>query len=75
MSLLIYKSYMYSEVSLDPEKCTFKMDQKARNQWVSAHARHIGQFEDVSSPLHNAYDEEMEIEAERATTSGGEHNT
>ena len=49
-SILIYKSYMYSEASLDPEKCTFKMDQKARNLWVSAHARQIGQFEDVSCP-------------------------
>jgi hypothetical protein len=46
------------------------MDQKARNQWVLAHAQHIGQFEDVNSPLHNAYDEEMETEAERAATGG-----
>ena len=66
---------MYLEASLDPGKCTFKMDQKAWNQWVSAHARQIGQFEDVSNPLHNARDEEMKIEAERAAMGGGEHNT
>ena len=29
--ILIYKSYMYSEASLDPERCTFKTDQKVRN--------------------------------------------
>jgi hypothetical protein len=74
-SIFIYKSYMYSDASLDPEKCTFKMDHKVRNQWVSAHARQIRQFEDASSPLNHAYDEEMETEAERAATGGGEHNT
>ena len=30
-SILIYKSYMYSEASMYPEKFTFKMDQKAQN--------------------------------------------
>ena len=30
-NILIYKSYMYSEASLDPEKSIFKMDLKARN--------------------------------------------
>ena len=64
MSILIYKSYMYSEASLDPERCSFKIDQKARNQWVSIHAQHIRQFEDVSSPPQNARDEEMETETE-----------
>jgi len=34
-SIFIYKSYMYSEASLDPERCNFKTDHKARNQWVS----------------------------------------
>jgi hypothetical protein len=59
---------------MNPEKCTFKMDQKARNHWVSAHARHIGQLEDVSSPPRNARDEEMETETERADPGGREHN-
>jgi hypothetical protein len=51
------------------------MDQKARDQGVSAHARQIGEFEDDSIPLHNARGEEIETEAERAATRGGEHNT
>jgi hypothetical protein len=38
-SILVYKSYMYSKASLDPERCTFNIDKKARNQWVSIHAR------------------------------------
>ncbi len=29
--ILIYKSYMYKETSLDQERCNFKADQKARN--------------------------------------------
>ena len=62
MSILIYKSYMYTKVFLDPERCSFKVDLKARNHWVSTHARHIGQLEDVSSPLHILRDEAMEEE-------------
>ena len=31
-SILIYKSYMYKEATLDPERCTQKSDQKAKNQ-------------------------------------------
>ena len=74
-SILIYKFYMYSEASPDPEKCIFKMDQKAYKQWVSAHARQIRQFEDASNPPYNARDEEMETETERADPGGREHNT
>ncbi len=43
---------MYVEASLDPERCNFESDLKARNLLVSTHARQIGQFEDVGSP-HN----------------------
>ena len=72
-SIIIYKSYMYSEASLDPGKCTYKLDQKARNQW--GHARQIGQFEGVSSPPQNTYDEEIKTEAKGEATGAGEHNT
>jgi len=58
-SILIYKSYMYKEASLDPERCNFKVDQKVRNQWVANHARQIGQFEDVNSPIIITRDEAM----------------
>jgi hypothetical protein len=53
---------MYMEASLDPERCSFKIDQKARNHWVSTHARQIGQFEDVNNPPNIPRDEEMEEE-------------
>ena len=60
---------------MDPEKCTFKMDQKSRNQWVSAHARQIGQLEDVSSPPQHAYEDEMETEAEGTATGADSTHT
>ena len=59
-NILIYKFYMYKEVSMDLERCSFKVDQKAMNQWVSSHARQIGQFEDVSNPIIVTHDEAME---------------
>ena len=33
-SILIYLSHMYTEASLDPKRCSLKVDQKVRNQWV-----------------------------------------
>jgi hypothetical protein len=51
---------MYTEVSLDPKRCSFKVDQKAWNQWVSNHARQIGQLEDVSNPINITRDEAIE---------------
>ena len=32
MSILIYKSHIYKEASLDPERCSFKVDHKVRTQ-------------------------------------------
>ena len=51
---------MYIEASLDPERCIFKIDQKARNHWVSNQARQIGHFEVVSSPISITRDEATE---------------
>ncbi len=59
-SIVIYKSYMHKEVSLDPERCSFKTDQKARNHWVSNQVRQLEQFEDVGSPINLTQDETME---------------
>ena len=53
----------------------FKTDQKARNQWVSSHARQIGQFKNVSSPSHNTCDKEMEKETKREDTGNMHPNT
>jgi hypothetical protein len=33
-SILIYRSHMYTEASLDSKRCSLKVDQKVRNQWV-----------------------------------------
>jgi hypothetical protein len=38
-SILIYKPHMYTEASLDPERCIIKTDQQARNKWVANHVR------------------------------------
>ena len=37
--ILIYKSHMHKEASLDPERCTQKTDRKARNLWVATQIR------------------------------------
>ena len=50
---------MYTEASLDPERCSLKADQKARTQWVANQVRQLGQYEDVGSPFINQ-DEYME---------------
>ena len=59
-SILIYKSHVYKEASLDPERCTFKLDKKARNTWVSNQIRNLGHYEDVSSPTNHTQEEYME---------------
>ncbi len=40
-SILIYKSHVYTEASLDPERWSFKTDVKFKNKWVSDHVRQI----------------------------------
>ena len=45
---------------MDPQRCNFKVDQKAKNQWVANHARQIGQFENVNNPIIITRDEAME---------------
>jgi hypothetical protein len=34
-SILTYKSHMYTEASIDPERCIHKSDQMAMNMWVA----------------------------------------
>ncbi len=48
--ILIYKAYMYSEASLDPERCTHKSDEKARRAWLLTHIRQVNQYEDINNP-------------------------
>jgi hypothetical protein len=48
--ILIYKSHMYNEATLDPERCTHKSDEKARRAWLVAYIRQIDKYEDIHSP-------------------------
>ena len=41
-SILIYKSHMYTEASLDPEWCSYKSDQKAKSLGVANPIRQLG---------------------------------
>ena len=50
---------MYKEASLDPNICSFKANQMAEKQRFAKHAKQIGQFEDVSSPIIITWDEAM----------------
>ena len=35
--ILIYKTYMHTEASLDPERCSYKSDAGTRNKWINKH--------------------------------------
>jgi len=59
-SILSYRSHIYKEASLDPERCNFKVDQKDKTQWVATQIRQIGRHEDVSSP--NIYTQAKNME-------------
>ena len=47
---LIYKAHIYTEASLDPERCTHEEDEKAIRSWIVPHPCQIDQYEDLSSP-------------------------
>ncbi len=42
---------MYTEASLDNERCRFNAGTKAKNRWITAHAMQIRLFEDVNNPI------------------------
>jgi hypothetical protein len=58
--LLIYKTHMHPEASLNPEACTPKSDVRARNSWIQVHIKCIDQYEDVYSPQLHEGDTYME---------------
>ena len=66
---------MYTDTSLNPERCSWKVDIKANNHWVSIHARQIGQFEDVNSPLNIPRDEAMKEETMGEDTGRADRHT
>ena len=50
MVILIYKAHMYTEAVLDPERCTHKLNEKAKRNWLQTHMRQIYQFDDINNP-------------------------
>jgi len=46
----IYKAHMYTEASLDPERCTHTSDEKAMRIRLVSHLRQINQYEDINNP-------------------------
>jgi hypothetical protein len=71
-SILIYKSHMYKEASLDPERCTQKSDQKARNLWVANQIKQLGHNEDINSPTTHTHEEYMEEDTNMGNTGQGD---
>jgi len=63
---------MYTEASLDPERCIYKSNQNARNTWVANHIRQLGHFEDVSSPNIHTQEEDMEDDINMGDTCQGD---
>jgi hypothetical protein len=58
--MLISKTHMHPESSLDPEHCTPKSDAKAKSRWLHSHINIVDQYEDVYSPETNEGDTYME---------------
>jgi hypothetical protein len=70
-NILIYKSHMYKETTLDPERCSHKSDQKARNLWVANQIMNLGHYEDVSSPTNHTQEGNMEEDVNMGKTGQG----
>ena len=67
---------MFTEASLDPERCATKADHNARRSWNTMHIRHIGLFEDVKTLHINPIREEaMEKGAMEEDTGHTYHYT
>jgi hypothetical protein len=63
----IYKAHMYTEASLDPERCTHTSDEKAMRIWLVTHLRHIDQYENISIPYRDRQEDDTMEEAEGGT--------
>jgi len=57
--MLVYKTRMHPEASLDPEHCTPKSDARARSSWLHAHIKIVDKYVDVYSPEPNDRDTHM----------------
>ena len=58
--MLIYKTHMHPDASLNLEHCTPKSDAGAKNHWLHAHTKSIDKYEDVYSPKPIEGDTNME---------------
>ena len=56
--ILIYKAHMYTEASLDPERCPHKSDEKARRNSIQTHLRQIDQYEDIGNPVRDQQEDD-----------------
>jgi hypothetical protein len=65
--ILIYKAHMYTEASLDPERCTHKSDEQARRSWIQTHLRQIDQYEDIDDPVKDQQEDDTVEEANADT--------
>ena len=65
--ILIYKTHMYNEASLDPDRCTHKSDEKARRIWLITHLRQVDQYEDINNPIGDQKEDDI-MEEEEADT-------
>jgi len=64
---MIYKAHMYKEATLDPERCSYKSDEKARRIWLQTHIRQIDHYEDIASPVRNQQEDDAMEEADADT--------
>jgi hypothetical protein len=71
-SILIYKSHMYTEASLDPERCNYKSDQKPNDLWAANQIRQLGHYKDVNIPNINTQEEYMEGDINTGETGQGD---
>jgi hypothetical protein len=65
--ILFYKAHMYKEASLDPERCSYKSDEKAMRIWLQTHLRQIDQYEDIDSPVRDQHEDDTMEEADADT--------
>ena len=65
--MLIYKAHMYTEVTLDPERCAHTSDEKAMRNWLQTHLRQIDQYEDIDSPARDQHEDDTMEEADAGT--------
>ena len=69
--ILIYKTYMHSESSLDPERFAYKSDPGMRNKWIIKHIQQVDHHEDcVSPPRQTGIYEDMEEDIQSAAKKG-----